>query len=260
MLSRLGDLPADAIALDLEDGVAPDDKAAARENLRVVAAAGRLAGERLWMVRINATGAPWHDDDLALVEELAPPAVLVPKAEDPGMVRDLALRFARHDSDTALMIETAIGLGRTRELAGAHPRVGMLVYGNADLRLSLGARPDDARVWERHALHEILLGARMSDCLAIDAVHFHFKDLQALAAHARIARDLGYDGKSCIHPLQTRVIHEVFASSPEEVRWAGAVLDQWEKQDGDAKGVIVVDGEMIEALHVTVARRILARR
>lgn len=257
MLRKLGELPADALAVDLEDGVAPEAKEAARDNLR--AAAGRFPSDVFWMLRVNPPGTPWHEDDLDLAQELAPLAVLLPKAEDPSVVRDLALRFARHDADTALMIETAAGLGRVRELAAAQSRVGMLVYGNADLRLSLGARPDPDRGWERHALHEILLAARMNGCLAIDAVYFRYRDREGLARHARTARNLGYDGQSCIHPDQVPVIHEAYSSTPDEVAWAEKVVAAWEEQDGESRGVIVVDGEMIEALHLSVAQRILTR-
>ncbi len=108
-------------------------------------------------------------------------------------------------------------------------------------------------------MSEILLAARMHDCAAIDAVTFQFRDLDALADDATIARDLGFDGKSCIHPAQLETVHRVFSSSEEELAWARRVHDAWEREEGERRGVIVVDGEMIEALHIDVARRILDR-
>ena len=103
-------------------------------------------------------------------------------------------------------IETAHGVGAVRELAGAISSVTMLIFGSGDYRRSLGARPDRSRDWERCALHELLLAARMHDCLAIDSVYFHFRDREGLLQHARIARDLGFDGKTCIHPIMTVLI------------------------------------------------------
>ena len=108
-------------------------------------------------------------------------------------------------------------------------------------------------------MSEILLAARMHDCAAIDAVHFRFRDLEGLEQEARIARDLGFDGKSCIHPGQIEVVHRIFSSSPEELHWAGEVLRGWDEGDGERQGVVVIEGEMIEALHVDLARRILDR-
>jgi citrate lyase beta subunit len=212
------------------------------------------------MVRINGPDSEWFEEDLNLVSRLAPPVVVIPKAEDTERVSELADRFARHGSETALTIETVHGLGGVRGLAGADPNVNMLLFGSADFRLSMGARPDPDRNWERHALHEILLAARMHGCMAIDSVYFRFRDDQGLEAHSRVARDMGFDGKSCIHPGQIPVIHRVFSPNTEEVGWAETVLAEWEAQDGARRGVAVVNGEMVEALHLDVARRILERR
>ena len=158
------------------------------------------------------------------------------------------------------MIETARGVGRARELAAADDSVSALFYGSADLQRSLGARPGTDRSWERHAMSEILLAARMAGCAAIDAVTFEFRDRAKLEGDALVARELGFDGKSCIHPDQLGTIHRVFASTPEEVDWAERVLETWQTQEGDRSGVVVMGQEMIEALHLDIAQRILARR
>lgn len=258
-LERLGEHPADALILDLEDGVAPSTKDQGRENLLTAVRSGKVPAEIPWMIRINAAGTEWHRQDLELVSILAPAMVVVPKAEDPDAVAELSRRFAQHGSETALMIETVHGVGAVRELAGVGPDVRMLIFGSGDYRRSLGARPDPSREWERCALHELLIAARMHDCLAIDSVYFQFRDREGLVEHSRIARDLGFDGKSCIHPGQVPVINGLFASTAQEVAWAKAVLSEWELQDGDTRGVIVVDGEMVEKLHLAVARRILER-
>jgi len=257
-LARIAGLGADLAVVDLEDGVAPPDKDAARAHVRAAVADGVLPAGG-WALRIHAVGSPWHEDDLDLVAETRPPMAVLAKAENVDAVAGLAGVWAGHGTATGLMIETARGLGRARELAAAHPRVAMLVLGSADLRLSLGARPDPDRAWERLALSEMLLAARMHGCAAIDGVYFRFRDEAGLVHAAGIARALGYDGKSCIHPAQIEPIHRVFASTPDEVRWARAVLDAWRDGRGDGRGVVVVDGEMVEALHVDLARRILDR-
>ena len=252
MLRKLDSLAADRLILDLEDGVAPSEKEAARANLLRMATPTRPV-----MLRIDPPGTNWHEGDLEVAAKLRPAAVVLPKVEEPAEVAELAARFAGHGSATALMIETALGVGRVQELAGAATDVSMLIYGSADLRLSLGARPDPDRNWERHAMGEILLAARMYGCAAIDAVYFHYKDVDGLVREAEIARDLGFDGKSCIHPGQVDPIHDVFSSTTEEITWARKILAAWEERGGGSKGVIVVDGEMIEPLHLEVARKIL---
>jgi citrate lyase beta subunit len=157
------------------------------------------------------------------------------------------------------MIETAAGVASAMDLLGAHAGVCMAIVGSADLSLSLRARPDAKRAWEYHALSQILLAARRHGRAAIDSVYFRYKDEAGLKAHALVARNLGYDGKSCIHPSQISTIHRVYASTPKERAWARRVLAAWADGQGAAKGVVAMDGEMIEALHVTVAERILAR-
>lgn len=259
MLAKLPTIPADFFVVDLEDGVAPVEKAAACKNVSAAASRGGFPEGR-WGVRINADDSEWVEADLQLVDELNPPAVVLPKAENPTAVARLAGRWSAKDTAVVLMIETALGVGRARELAAADGAVSALFYGSADLRLSLGARPGTDRSWERHAMAEILLAARMSGCAAIDAVTFEFRDQVILERDARIARELGFDGKSCIHPGQLETIHRVFCSTPGELDWAERVLETWRAQDGDSAGVVVMGQEMVEKLHLDIARRILARR
>ena len=225
--------------------------------MREAAARGRLPQDR-WGLRVNHNNSEWFEDDLQLVEEVRPPAVVLPKAEDPGVVASVTDRRTGDRRVTALMIETALGVGRARELAAADS-VSALFYGAADLQRSLGARPGTDRTWERHAMSEILLAARMADCAAVDAVTFEFRNAKKLESDARIARELGFDGKGCIHPAQVETIHRVFSSTSEEVDWAEGVLEAWRAQDGNHAGVVVMGNEMIESLHLDIARRILDR-
>jgi len=259
MLVKTQSIPADFFVVDLEDGVAPPEKSAARANVREAAARGRLPQDR-WGLRVNHNNSEWFEDDLQLVEEVKPPAVVLPKAEDPGVVASVADRQTGDSIMIALMIETALGVGRARELAAADRSVSALFYGSADLQRSLGARPGTDRTWERHAMSEILLAARMAGCAAVDAVTFEFRNAEKLESDARFARELGFDGKSCIHPAQIETIHRVFSSTAAEIDWAERVLEAWRAQDGDRAGVVVIENEMIEALHLDIARRILARQ
>ena len=259
MLAKIVSLGADLFVVDLEDGVPPTEKSAARDTVRAAAREGQLPAER-WALRVNAAGSAWCDDDLDLVEELAPPYAVLPKAEHVTATQTIAGRWRARDVATCLMIETARGVGFARELACCSPGIAALMYGSADLRRSLGSRDDGSRTWERHAMGQILLAARIAGCAAIDAVTFQFRDTALLERDARIARDLGFDGKSCIHPGQLETIHQVFSSTAEEIAWAEKVTRAWQQQDGAGSGVVDMDGEMIEALHLDIARRILDRR
>jgi len=258
-LAKIPSLAADLVLVDLEDGVAPGQKDEARDNIRAAVASGVLDGARPWMLRVNGGPLGPPPEDLMLVGFAKPAVVAIPKAEEPEFVRGLAARFADHGATTALMIETAAGVANVMDLLGAHAAVGMAIVGSADLRLSLRARPDPDRSWERHALSEVVLAARRHGRTAIDSVYFHYRDRRGLRRHATLARDLGYDGKCCIHPVQVPVVHEIYASSSEERDWARRVLSAWAEADGAAKGIVAMDGEMLEALHVTLAERILER-
>ncbi len=255
MLVGIAKISADAFVIDLEDGVAETGKSAARDNLVEWMDAAGPEKTRVW-IRINAATHPEHVADVEMVESLFPAGVLLPKAED---ARDLSALRERFGPTVRIgaMIETARGVAEAFELAAACE---MLVLGSADLRSSLGARADDARDWERASLDRLLLAARANGASAIDSVYFRFRDEEGLRRHTTIARNLGYDGASCIHPAQISVIHDVYAPSTEELAWAEQVLEAWQTQDGEHRGVVVMDGEMIEALHVRQAQRLLARR
>jgi citrate lyase subunit beta/citryl-CoA lyase len=258
-LEKIPSLPADLVLVDLEDGVAPGDKEAARDNVRSAVTSGVLGGDRPWMLRVNGGRFGPPPEDLTLLGFAKPAIVVLPKAEDPEFVRALATRIADLGAATALMIETATGVARAMELMGAHAAVCMAIVGSADLQISLRARPDSGRSWEHHALSRVLLAARRYGHLAIDSVYFRYRDDEGLRAHAAFARILGYDGKSCIHPSQVAVIHDVYKSTPEELAWARRVLAAWVAANRGAEGVVAIDGEMIEALHATLAERILER-
>jgi len=258
-LAKIPALEADLVLVDLEDGVGAEDKEGARDHVRAAVASGVLGEDRPWMLRVNGGRLGPPPEDLMLVGFAKPSIVVIPKAEDPEFVRALACRFADHGAATAVMIETAAGVACAMELMASHAAVCMAIVGSADLCLSLRARPDADRGWERHALSQVLLAVRRYGRMAIDSVYPRYRDRRGLRHHAAIARDLGYDGKSCIHPAQIPIVHEVYASTDEELDWARRVLAAWTEGNGAARGVVAMDGEMIEALHVILAERILDR-
>jgi citrate lyase beta subunit len=175
-LAKIPALPADLILVDLEDGVAAGLKNEARDNIRGAVASGALSGERPWMLRVNGGPLGPPHEDLMLVGFAKPAIVVVPKAEEPELVRVMASRFADHGAGTAIMIETACGVARVMELLGAHAAVCMAIVGSEDLRLSLRARPDPDRAWERHALSHVLLAVRRHGRVAIDSVYPRYRD------------------------------------------------------------------------------------
>lgn len=257
-LARRASLGADAAIVDLEDGVDPAGKEAARERVR---AELRRDPAPLDALRVNPPGTPWHEADLELAREVRPGALVLPKAERVEAVDAVARAVAGRCDALALTIETAAGLAAAVELA-AHPSVRWLLLGSADFRLSLGApAPDDPadRAWETALLDGALVAARAGGAAALDGVYFRFRDEAGLRRHASPARARGYDGKTCIHPAQVGPIHEVWAPAAGELRWARAVVAAWESRDRGDAGVLVVDGEMIEELHVRLARALLER-
>ena len=243
LLAKVASVAADRVVVDLEDGVAPGEKERARQALREV----DLGPPERWWLRIAAPS------DIELARAIGARTIVIPKAE-----RIDALAAAAEGLRLALMIETARGVVEAERLA-AHPAVVALALGSADLRLSLSAPPSERRDWERASMAALLLAARAHGCAAIDSVYFHFRDDAGLRRHAAVAREMGFDGKSCIHPAQLEPIHEIFASTDEERAWAERVIEAWQRDDGATRGVVVVDGEMVEALHVVEARRLLAR-
>ena len=258
-MEKAAGLPADAVIFDLEDAVAPDAKAGARDAL-ADALAARSHGARLRIVRINGEGTPWHEDDLAAAARMAPDAVLLPKA---GAGADIAALAGRIGGGPALwaMIETPAGVlaadGIARAIAEAGG--GGLVMGTNDLAKELGARAVPGRAPMLAALGMAVLAARAHGLACLDGVCNALRDEGALRAECEQGRDMGFDGKTLIHPAQIAVTNEVFAPAPEEVDRARAEIEAFEGAQAEGKGVAVLDGRLIEALHVETARATLAR-
>ena len=260
-LEKARELPADALILDLEDSVAVAEKENAR-RLVAEAVAARPYGRREVAIRINGFDTPWGEGDLAMACEVAPDAILVPKVETPDVVEWLAERLPELGApvETRLwaMIETPTAILRLAEIAAASPRLDCLVMGTNDLVNELHAEHTADRLPVLAALSLAVLAARANGLAVLDGVHNAIRDEAGLRAVCEQGRALGFDGKTLIHPSQIAVANEVFAPSPEALDEARRIIAAFEEAEREGRGVTVVDGRLVENLHVENARRLLA--
>jgi citrate lyase subunit beta/citryl-CoA lyase len=270
MLDKATGLDADEIVADLEDAVAASAKDAARATLSAHLGSGAWAGRTI-SVRVNGPGTPWCHRDLEAVAERGDvvASVVLPKVESAG---DLAFADRLLDGLEAAgapkglrlqaLIETPAGLSRIEEIAAASPRLVALIIGYADLAASIGRRGGAAAVPERWApaQHEVLRAARTHGLQAIDGPHLGTADDDAFRAGATWARDLGFDGKWAIHPVQVPALNGLFASTEEELSHARAVIEALDAAErGEGRGAVAVDGQMIDEAMRRDALRTLAR-
>jgi citrate lyase subunit beta/citryl-CoA lyase len=255
-LDKARTLPADALVLDLEDAVAPDVKVEARAQVVAAIRAGGY-GRREIVVRVNAPGTPWSPDDLAAAAHAGADAVLLPKVESAETVT-AALAALGPAQSVWCMLETPRGILDAPAIAAASPRVSALVMGTSDLTKDLRARHTRDRLPLLTSLQLCVLAARAAGITALDGVHLDLDDEAGLAAACRQAADLGFDGKTLIHPRQIAVANEVFAPAAGEVDWARRVIAAHADAVARGQGVAVLDGRLIENLHVDDARRVLA--
>ena len=261
-LEKATGLPTDGIIFDLEDAVAPDEKATARD-LVATAISTRDYGPRGWMVRINGFDTEWAMDDLKAILACAPQAILLPKVSGAGDIRRLAAILDDHPAcgDTAIwaMMESPAGILHAEEIAAASPRMAGMVLGTNDLLKDLGARATPDRGPLLHALSHCLLAARAHGLVCIDGVYNAFRDEEGLERECLQGRDLGFDGKSLIHPAQLAVANRVFAPAPDELDLARRQIAAFDEAQARGLGIAVLDGRIVENLHVATARRLLAR-
>ena len=258
-LEKARTLPVDGLILDLEDAVGPDDKPGAREQACAAAASGEY-GPREVTIRVNGIGTRWHDADLAAACAAGPDGIVVPKVGSAQEVVDLVAAMERHGAPdrTRLwaMVETPGAVLDARAIASASDRLAVLVLGTNDLVKELQARFVPGRAPLLTALSAVVLAARAAGVAVLDGVYNDVKDLEGLESECRQGRDLGFDGKTLIHPGQVEACNAAFAPSEVEVEEARGVLAAWEA--GAGTGVVTYNGRMVENLHVDVARRVLA--
>ena len=260
-LEKSRELPADGLIFDLEDAVAPNAKATARANVAAALARGGYGG-RVLVLRVNALDTEWGEDDVAAAAGMPIDAVLLPKVESAERVCETVARLDRAASPPQLaiwcMIETPRGVLAVADIAAASPRVTALVMGTSDLTKDLRARDMPDRLPLLTSLQLVLLAARAHRLTALDGVHLDLADDAGFAAACAQGRALGFDGKTLIHPKQIAPANAAFAPSADEVAQASRIIAAHEAALAGGRGIVVVDGRLIENLHVEEARRTVA--
>ncbi len=267
MLGKSAGADADLILLNLEDGVAASVKDRARDNV-VRALASLDFGSREVVVRVNGIGTEAGARDLAAVLPLKPDGICLPKVQGAAEIRAAgetlrALEAANgiDSGKTAIhaMIESAAGVLKSAEIAGASSRMASLIFGSADYAMDVRCRPGENREELALALQGLVLAARAAGIDAIDAPCFDIRNEELLRRECTQARRLGFDGKNALHPGQLKTINEMFDATPEEVAWATEVLAGMAEAEGRGRSVALLDGRLIDDPHRAVAERILRR-
>ncbi len=254
-------LAADGLILDLEDAVAPDAKEQAREQVCGALKAGGY-GKRELVVRVNGLATSWGRADLVAAAASGAHAVLLPKVESAEAVEQavavLEANGAPDDLAIWCMMETPIGMLHAGEVAGSHPRVACLVLGTADLAKDLHASHTRERLPMITSLGLCLLAARAHGVAIVDGVHLDLADDEGFEYACRQGAELGFDGKTLIHPKTIAKANEIFAPSAAEVEWSNKIITAHAQAAAEGKGVVVVDGRLVENLHVENAQRVVA--
>lgn len=252
-LEKARTLPVDAIIFDLEDAVAPGEKTAARATL--TAALEQGYGNRTTLVRINGLDTEWGQADLRAAAAMTCDAILIPKVETTAQLDAVA---AVTDKPLWAMMETPRAMLTAATLA-AHPRLAGMVMGTNDLAKELQTRFRADRLPMLTGIGLCLLAAKAEGCVIVDGVYNAFKDEDGLRAECEQGRDMGMDGKTLIHPAQIAVANQAFAPSDAEIDLALRQIAAFEEAEAEGQGVAVVDGKIVENLHVVTAREILGK-
>jgi citrate lyase subunit beta/citryl-CoA lyase len=258
-LEKAQTIAADAIIFDLEDAVAPDAKPDARAKA-VAAVQSGLYGNRELTIRCNGLDTQWGSDDVTAAAGARPSAVVIPKVDSvDGVAQVAALLDAAGASEVMIwpMIETPTAMFNVREIA-AHPRVAVLVMGTNDLAKELRSPLVPGRHPLVVHLATALLAAREAGKVILDGVYNEVKNPDGFEAECRQGMEMGFDGKTLIHPSQVDPANEMWAPSADDIDDAGRVIAAFDEAVADGRGVVTVDGRMIENLHVDNARRVLA--
>jgi len=259
-LDKAKTLSADCLILDLEDAVAPDAKVQARENIRTALESG--FGYRETIVRINSLNTHWGLDDLKYFADAKADAILLPKVESAAQIQEVANLLKQFNPSNTLkiwaMIETPMAIFKLPEIASSHPLLETLVMGTSDLVKDLHARHTPSRVETQTALSLSVLAARAHHLCVLDGVHLSLDDEAGLKLSCIQGRDMGFDGKTLIHPSQISLANEIFGPSPQEVDEAKQKINAYEAAISSGAGIAVLNGKLVEELHIQDAKRILA--
>ncbi|MDD9941745.1 MAG: CoA ester lyase [Myxococcales bacterium] len=260
-LEKAKTIPADALILDLEDAVGPDKKDLAREQVCAAARSGEY-GHREIAIRINGLDTAWGREDLAAACAASPDAILVPKIDGASMIRQIgaAMEAAGAPDKTKMwaMLETPRGVLRSEEIAGASPRLEVLVMGTNDIAKEVRCAHRPGRAPMMTSLGLCLLAARAHAKTILDGVYNDIKDAEGFEAECVQGAELGFDGKTLIHPNQVEVCNRAYAPSQEEVAQAREIIAAFQQAREAGKFVVTVGGRMIENLHVEQAKRAVA--
>jgi (3S)-malyl-CoA thioesterase len=254
-LDKARGLAADAIIFDLEDAVAPDAKDAARITLREELDKGGY-GKRAKLVRINGFDTPWGNADIQAFRNAEIDGILLPKVNSAYDIETLADMMS--DIPIWAMMETASGVLNAKQIA-AHPRLAGIVMGTNDLVKELGARPGPDRAEIQTALQMSVIAARADGVPIVDGVYNAFKDDDGLRRECEQGRDLGFDGKTLIHPAQLDIANEVFAPSAADLDLARRQIAAFDEAGARGEGVAVVDGKIVENLHIVTAKALIGK-
>jgi citrate lyase subunit beta/citryl-CoA lyase len=258
-------LPADGIVLDLEDSVAPDAKESARDQVVAAVKAGGF-GKREVFVRVNGVDTPWHADDLAAAAHAAPDAILVPKISTHEMLEMIGRRLldmgTPHKTRIWAMIETPLAIFNILAIAAAardsETRLSGFIMGTNDLAKDTRARLVPGRAPMLPWLSQCVLAARNYGIDILDGVYNDIGNAQGFAEECRQGVEFGFDGKTLIHPSQIEACNAAFSPSPDELAWARKMIAAFDLPENKAKGVVSIDGRMVERLHADMARRTVA--
>jgi citrate lyase subunit beta / citryl-CoA lyase len=259
-LNKARTLRVDSVILDLGDPILVEKKVESRRCVLEALLAGGY-GRREVVVRVNDLDSPWGRDDVKAVAGAGADAMLFPNIESRADVEEaLALLDASGASHlpVMLMIESPIGVLRAEEIAAASDRIACIVMATSDLLNQLHGRRTPDRVAVVHSLSHVLLAGRAHDRSVVDGISTDLKDMQSFEYGCRLARDLGFDGKSLVHPFQLPYCNDAFTPKPHDLAAANEVIEALEQAHRDGRGTVVVNGRLVEGHHVKAARRLLA--
>jgi len=265
MLGKSTGLDADALVLDLEDGVAEAQKDTARRQVLEALSAIDF-GEKEKIVRINALSTPFGHADLETIVQGKPDSILIPKVNGPAEMLEVDYIITHLEDKHGIptghiklmnMVETPAAVLNLPAIATCTPRTTALCFGAADFMKETGGRITKERKEALFALTQMVLAARIAGIDAIDSPYFNIKDEEALIKTTEMVRDLGFDGRCVIHPSQIGPVNRIFSPSPEGVEYAQKVIEAYKEAEATGRGTIALEGELIEALHVELANRTL---
>jgi citrate lyase subunit beta/citryl-CoA lyase len=254
-------LAADGLILDLEDAVAPDAKERARSQITDALNEGGY-GHRELIVRVNAMDTPWGKEDIAAMATSGAHGILLTKVDSAAMVQEaealMAASNAPDDMTIWTMMETPLGILHSEEIAFSSPRMAAFVLGTSDLAKDLHCAHTRERLPLITSLELCMLAARAAGIAVIDGVHLDLADDEGFEYSCRQGQEMGFDGKTLIHPKTIEMANNVYAPSEDDLQWSRTIIAAHGQAEKEGQGVIVVEGKLIENLHVENAKRLVA--